>query len=219
MTKIVQNQLHKLLKDSFNDSELNEFCFELGISPEELGGRNKSEKIIELIGFCDRRKRIPEVLELCANLRPKLPWPSYGSKPSGDVATQNRILIVEDDEVWQEHLKSYLETDFICDVVSDYNTAFRKLMASPPDAIVLDLKLGDQHEDGHKLAGKARLERVAFVVVSGDSKGATVSRFLDYNEIAVGFFDKSTLVDNKQEFINKMYEAVKITIKNRRELS
>jgi hypothetical protein len=54
-------QLVKFIRDKFNDSELRDLCFELQIDYESLPGDGKAAKARELVSFCERRDRLPEL--------------------------------------------------------------------------------------------------------------------------------------------------------------
>ncbi|NIV98293.1 hypothetical protein GWN26_03735 [Candidatus Saccharibacteria bacterium] len=58
----------------FSEEELRSLCFDLGIDYEELGGRSKSVKVLELIGFMQRRARLDELVFLARELRPDASW-------------------------------------------------------------------------------------------------------------------------------------------------
>ena len=54
-------QLVKFIRDKFSDSELRDLCFELHIDYESLPGEGKAAKARELVSFCERRDRLPEL--------------------------------------------------------------------------------------------------------------------------------------------------------------
>ncbi len=81
-------ELRQLLVEYFNDSELQELCFDLGVSYEEVPGRGKREKAMELIAFMERRGRLPELLDLCRQRRANINWPAVAEKaPAGQRIT------------------------------------------------------------------------------------------------------------------------------------
>ena len=68
--------LKNKLTSHFNYSELQELCFELGINfKEEIPGNDKKQKVMELIGYCERRGRLQELIERAKRYRPHIPWP------------------------------------------------------------------------------------------------------------------------------------------------
>ena len=44
-------------------SEMNVLAFNIGIDMEEIGGIGKSEKIVELIKYCQRRNLVNKLIE------------------------------------------------------------------------------------------------------------------------------------------------------------
>jgi len=65
--------LRQVLTTYFNDSELRDLCFfELRIDYDGLRGEGKEAKIRELIAYCERHGRIPELLDTCKQLRPNV---------------------------------------------------------------------------------------------------------------------------------------------------
>jgi hypothetical protein len=66
--------LRQILVESFNQTELETLCFDLGISFESLSGENKDKKIIELINYVKRRGKFAELIKLVQRERPNAPW-------------------------------------------------------------------------------------------------------------------------------------------------
>lgn len=50
------------IRGTYNLSEINVLAFEIGIDIEEIGGVGKSEKIVELIKYCQRRNLINKLI-------------------------------------------------------------------------------------------------------------------------------------------------------------
>ncbi|MBK8932243.1 MAG: hypothetical protein IPM76_07985 [Chloroflexi bacterium] len=65
-----------LLKQYFNDSELREIFFALGIDYEALPGNGKEEKAREMVLYLERREQITALLDICKRLRPQVEWES-----------------------------------------------------------------------------------------------------------------------------------------------
>jgi hypothetical protein len=63
-------QLRDFITRNFNDSELRDLCFDLGIEYENLGGDNKAAKARELVAYCQRHGRLIELEGTCRRLRP-----------------------------------------------------------------------------------------------------------------------------------------------------
>ena len=55
------SQLRQNIIDRFSDQELRDLCQDMGIDYESLPGDGKAGKARELIAFCERRGRIPEL--------------------------------------------------------------------------------------------------------------------------------------------------------------
>jgi hypothetical protein len=64
-------RLRQMLTIHFNEDQLRDLCLEMGIDYDDLPG---PDKVRELVMHFDRRKRIPELAEACARLRPDVPW-------------------------------------------------------------------------------------------------------------------------------------------------
>jgi hypothetical protein len=74
--------LRRQLDEAFNDSELRNLCFDLGVSYDDLNGENKSDKARELISHLGRRGRIEALVALCSQLRPAVAWGAAGAPPA-----------------------------------------------------------------------------------------------------------------------------------------
>ena len=55
------SQLRQLLSESMSVGELQTLCFDLGVNPEELPGEGKAALVRELLGYLQRRRRLPEL--------------------------------------------------------------------------------------------------------------------------------------------------------------
>jgi len=67
-------QLREILVSNFSDAELRELAFSLNIDYEELSGGAKGSKVIELIGYCQRRGRLGDLEQAVVERRPNLQW-------------------------------------------------------------------------------------------------------------------------------------------------
>ncbi|HUM71624.1 MAG TPA: P-loop NTPase fold protein, partial [Chloroflexota bacterium] len=76
-------QLRDALTDYFNTDELRDLCFTLGIDYENLGGDSKSEKVLELIQYCERHGRTDDLINTIQRARPNLDWERLASISSG----------------------------------------------------------------------------------------------------------------------------------------
>ena len=75
-----RNQLRRLFIDHFDEGELRALCFELGVRYEHLKGENLTDSVQELIGYCERRDLLSELIEKCQQLRPQISWPHAPSE-------------------------------------------------------------------------------------------------------------------------------------------
>ena len=66
-------RLLEAMHEAFSDAELRELFFAEPFDYEGLGG-SKRDKIVELIGYYQRRGRLPELLGLCRQARPYRDW-------------------------------------------------------------------------------------------------------------------------------------------------
>jgi hypothetical protein len=67
-------QLRRKLLKAFDEIELRDLCFDLGIRYDILSGQSTSDKARELIAFLQRRNRVSELVEMAAQQRPHLAW-------------------------------------------------------------------------------------------------------------------------------------------------
>jgi hypothetical protein len=66
--------LREKLIGAFNDSELRDLCVDLGIDYDSLGGEGKAGKVRELISYCERHGRLPDLLAYVRDKRPRVEW-------------------------------------------------------------------------------------------------------------------------------------------------
>ncbi len=69
------SELVEKIARSFNLSELRELCVRLDIEYENLSGQNRNDKVIALVNYCKRHRRLEELVSHCDKLRPKESWP------------------------------------------------------------------------------------------------------------------------------------------------
>ncbi|MEM7335212.1 MAG: LamG-like jellyroll fold domain-containing protein [Chloroflexota bacterium] len=88
--------LLNLISKRFNLSELNELCFSLHIDPENLWGEtsDKVDRIIKLIRYIERHKRISDFLLALKQKRPNEQWPEKESLMHHDVPIDWRIPLL-----------------------------------------------------------------------------------------------------------------------------
>ncbi len=67
-------KLYSGLVSYFNEEELRDLCFQLGIDYETLPGDSKTIKARELVAYHERRNRIESLSQVCHQLRPNVVW-------------------------------------------------------------------------------------------------------------------------------------------------
>ena len=94
-------KLRDILVTYFNDNELRNLCYDLGIDYENLGGDAKSGKARELVDYCRRYDRLPDLEAACRRLRPNAfkdspaasaesaATPKTEGRPAGTVVNQS----------------------------------------------------------------------------------------------------------------------------------
>lgn len=63
-------KLRRSISILFNESELRDLCFDLGLDYDDLPGAGKKDKARELVAYYHRRGRISELVRACLRLRP-----------------------------------------------------------------------------------------------------------------------------------------------------
>ncbi len=86
---MVKAKLLELLRTYFDDSELRDICFSLNVDYESLPGESKADKSRELIASLERRDRIADLVAVCRQLRPNIPWQE--AKVGTDEARQQSV--------------------------------------------------------------------------------------------------------------------------------
>jgi hypothetical protein len=72
--KIDRPKLRQMLTERFNESELKNLCSDLDIKYDDLSGEGIGDKARELISYCQRHKRISELIKRGEELRPDVEW-------------------------------------------------------------------------------------------------------------------------------------------------
>lgn len=67
--------IYDLVCQYFNDGELDDLAFRLSLPAGELGSGATSQRVRALIGYCNRRGRLQQLLNMCRKLRPFVEWP------------------------------------------------------------------------------------------------------------------------------------------------
>ena len=74
----LRTRLRQFLLDHFNESEMRDLCFELGIIYEDLGGQTRADKVRELVLYCERHQLLDDLIMAATRLHPNVDW----TKPS-----------------------------------------------------------------------------------------------------------------------------------------
>jgi len=67
-------RLRQTLDERFDDGELRTFCFDLDVDYDGLSGDSKTDKIVALITYLERRGRIPDLVQLGRKQRTEIDW-------------------------------------------------------------------------------------------------------------------------------------------------
>ncbi|MCP4362094.1 MAG: hypothetical protein GY796_29145, partial [Chloroflexi bacterium] len=79
-------QIHDLIDDTFNLTEFRDLCLRLGVKYDNLRGETLSERIHNLVQRLNRQRRLDDLLNFCARLRPKVEWPDLSDPVALDAA-------------------------------------------------------------------------------------------------------------------------------------
>jgi hypothetical protein len=71
-----QQQILDNLHHSFDESELRDLYFRMGVKYEDLPGQSKADKARELVLYMVRAERLSVLSSIGAELRPALTWPA-----------------------------------------------------------------------------------------------------------------------------------------------
>jgi hypothetical protein len=69
-------KLRHYISQYFDETELRDICFDLGVDYPDLRGQGRKDKSRELVLHLDRRQRIPELVDICRRQRPNVEWPN-----------------------------------------------------------------------------------------------------------------------------------------------
>lgn len=108
-----RSQLRLQIESYFNDSELRNLYFDMGIDHENLSSGGKSDKVRELVAACERHGKIRQLIELCREYRPYVNWPDMlverDPYPHDDFAKYRSGIQQLLSRMGQNHLR-FLET-------------------------------------------------------------------------------------------------------------
>jgi hypothetical protein len=97
--------LRDQLKKHFNEGELRNLCYDLGIDYQELSGDAISDQARELVEYCRRRGHIVHLITKCQQLRPHVEW--------NNKATINALLITDTSITLMEALAFEISSNMI----------------------------------------------------------------------------------------------------------
>ena len=66
--------LRDLVNRSFDTNEMHELAFDFSLDYDDIPGRGKAAKTVELLQILARQQRVPEFIERCQQLRPRENW-------------------------------------------------------------------------------------------------------------------------------------------------
>lgn len=69
------SRLHRQLMEYFNNAELDELAFGLGIGPEEFGGHDLPSRALALIAYASRHGLLERLTDAARKARPQVRWP------------------------------------------------------------------------------------------------------------------------------------------------
>jgi hypothetical protein len=78
----VEADLRNLIREHFDEDELQELCDAVGIKYRDLRGETRTAKARELVAMCRRRILIPELTAACRKQRPRINWPNWPTQPT-----------------------------------------------------------------------------------------------------------------------------------------
>ncbi|MCP4420813.1 MAG: hypothetical protein GY805_29740, partial [Chloroflexi bacterium] len=74
------SNLHQLLNQHFNLAEIRTLCLDLNIDYESVAGEEKPSRIRELLLGLARNGRLPQLLKLVEEKKPRVQWPPLPDK-------------------------------------------------------------------------------------------------------------------------------------------
>lgn len=84
-------KLRRSISVLFNESELRDLCFDLGLDYDDLPGAGKKDKARELVAYYHRRGRIGELVQACLRRRPGIFKGGARSPPAHRVQHDRQI--------------------------------------------------------------------------------------------------------------------------------
>jgi hypothetical protein len=78
--------LRRIFTERFDESELKDLCFDLGVEYEGLRGERYADRVRELLTYFGRRRRLPELVQYGKRARPDIGWDDYAGLPASELA-------------------------------------------------------------------------------------------------------------------------------------
>jgi hypothetical protein len=78
--------------EKFDDNELRSLCFVAGADYGDLPGEGRQAKATELVRYCERRHRIPELVAACYRERPDVAWGDASVSNPGELPRSEPLL-------------------------------------------------------------------------------------------------------------------------------
>lgn len=95
------SKLHRILSTRFSLEEFRTFCFDLGVNFDTLPGEGLKGKARELVMYCERHKRIRELIETGKRQRSDIAWPAIIE------------AVEQDSSALKDAVKHYLESPLL----------------------------------------------------------------------------------------------------------
>ena len=70
LEQMILARLYLTIEDHFNEAELEDLCFRLGVDYENLAGQGKAARTQALVSRLHRNGRIGDLIQTCRELRP-----------------------------------------------------------------------------------------------------------------------------------------------------
>jgi len=104
---MMMKELRSLLIESFDLEELHSLCFDLDINFDSLAGSTVDSKARELIAYCQRHLRLPDLLAACHQHRPHIVWPDLPDQTAvhpTDARSQMQAAIIKNIKALQKQI-------------------------------------------------------------------------------------------------------------------
>ena len=101
MPKPNLTKLRDQINEAFDEEELRDLCFELGVDYESLGGRGKAANVREFIIYCQRHHLFSQLQTALTQVRPNINWASI-------FLPQSPVASPQQQQAWQTATQIYL---------------------------------------------------------------------------------------------------------------